>query len=81
MGHPTKTREFDKSLLLGVEGYEWLSKPLKNVKKLRAGQSRLWPLSIVEHGKNHHAALKDLGLANLGLTLYALLAPPHRTTC
>ena len=49
-----------------------MSKPLQRVKKLRAGHPRLWLLSIEDYGKMYNAALKDLGLANLGLTLYAL---------
>ena len=48
VGHPTETGESDKSLLLGVEGYEWLSKPLQRAKKLRAGHPCLSPLPLEE---------------------------------
>ena len=72
VGHPAQTGEFDKSPLLDVEGYEWMSKPLQRVKKLRAGHPRLRLILTEEFGNVYRAAFKHLGLANLGLTLYAL---------
>ena len=72
MGVPTKTGEFDKSLMLDSEGFEFLSRTLARLKNLRSATTELWPLSMEEFGKFFHGALASLGLGHLGITVYSL---------
>ena len=72
VGVPLKTGEFDKSLLLDSEGFDYLSQSLARLKSLRSAEKMLWPMNLEEFGKFFHGALKTLGLDHLGITLYSL---------
>ena len=56
-GVPTKTGEFDKSLVWDSDAFGWISKTLQRLKTLRGNTDLLWPLSMEEYGKMFHKAL------------------------
>ena len=69
---PTKTGQFDKSLLLDSQACGFLGRTLSRLKILRSAEKMLWPMNLEEFGKYFHGALASLELGHLGITVYSL---------
>ena len=71
-GKPTKTGEWDQSLLLDNPDFDWLDGPLRELFEGRDPRGSLWPFDMATYGKAFHTSLTELGIDSSGMSVYQL---------